>query len=135
MFGSHFIIDANECEEDITNLEHIKNFVNDLCEISNMTKKGDLIVEDFEENEFNIKNDLVGFSVVQIISLSNITLHINFISKTIYFDFFTCGKINIGDICSLFQKYFKAKTFKTLLLNRDAIDLRLPFLNYYSIHK
>ena len=49
-----------------------------------MKRKGKLIVETFEENEFNIENDLVGFSIVQIISLSNITLHINFISRTVY---------------------------------------------------
>ena len=29
-FGKHLIIDANECKGDITNKEHIKNFINDL---------------------------------------------------------------------------------------------------------
>ena len=94
VFGKHLIIDACECDEhNIKNIDVIDIFIEKLCNVGNMTRKGDLIIETFPENDFNIKNDLVGFSIVQIISLSNITLHINFISRTVYFDFFTCGEI------------------------------------------
>lgn len=128
-FGKHLIIDANLCcEENIKNLEKIKHFINDLCEIGKMEKKGDMIVEVFPENKFNIENDLVGFSIVQIISLSNITLHINFISKTIYFDFFTCGALNTDLISILFTNYFNPKTIKKITLQRDAINHKLPFI-------
>lgn len=127
-FGKHFIIDANLCcEENIKNLEKIKNFIDDLCHIGKMDKKGELIVEVFPENKFNIDNDLVGYSIVQIISLSNITLHINFISRTIYFDFFTCGALKTDLIINLFNNYFNPKTIKKIILQRDAINLKLPF--------
>jgi hypothetical protein len=39
------------------------------------------LLEYFEDNEYNRERDIVGYSVVQIISLSNITNHINEISK------------------------------------------------------
>lgn len=126
-FGKHLIIDANECMGNITDIENIKNFINDLCELGKMEKKGDLIVEEFLETDFNIKNDLVGYSIVQIISLSNITLHINFISKTIYFDFFTCGELKTDLIGVLFNNYFNPKTIKKIILQRDAINLNTFF--------
>lgn len=129
VFGKHLIIDANLCcEENIKNLEKINNFINDLCEIGKMDKKGEMIVEVFPENKFNIENDLVGYSIVQIISLSNITLHINFISRTIYFDFFTCGALKTDLICVLFTNYFNPKTIKKIILQRDAINQKLPFI-------
>lgn len=128
VFGHHLIIDANECSGEIRSIEKITDFIDDLCEIGQMKKKGDLIIEEFEENQFNINNDLVGYSIVQIISLSNITIHINFISRTIYFDFFTCGKIKEGLIVALFKNYFNPKTIKKIIINRDAINLKLPFV-------
>lgn len=129
VFGKHIIIDANECDEKkIKDLNNIKNFIDVLCRVGNMQKKGDLIVEFFPETKFNIKRDLVGYSIVQIISLSNITLHINFYSRTIYFDFFTCGSLRKNIIMILFYIYFSPKTIKKIMLNRDAIDTDLPFV-------
>ena len=129
VFGKHIIIDANECDEKkIKDLHHIKNFIDVLCNVGKMEKKGDLIIELFPETKFNIIRDLVGYSIVQIISLSNITLHINFYSRTIYFDFFTCGKLKENTIMSLFYIYFSPKTIKKIKLNRDAIDIYLPFV-------
>jgi len=129
-FGRHLIIDANYCDEDnIKNLDKIKHFIDDLCELGKMEKKGELIVEVFPENKFNIENDLVGYSIVQIISLSSITLHINFISRTIYFDFFTCGILKTDLINVLFNNYFNPKTIKKIILQRDAVYLKLPFVN------
>lgn len=129
-FGKHLIIDANSCyEENFKDTKKITDFINKLCEIGNMKKKGELIIEVFPETEFNINRDLVGYSIVQIISLSNITFHINFISKTVYFDFFTCGELKVNLIISLFVDYFKPKTIKKIILERDAIDLTLPFIS------
>ena len=129
VFGKHLIIDANLCcEENIKNLEKIKAFIDDLCEIGKMEKKGDLVVEVFPETKFNIENDLVGYSICQIISLSNITLHINFISRTIYMDFFTCGALKTDLIGVLFNNYFNFNKkyvynliFKKLINNYDFI--------------
>jgi S-adenosylmethionine/arginine decarboxylase-like enzyme len=127
-WGKHFIIDANQCLGGITSIENINNFITDLCRVGGMTKKGNLIVENFPDNQYNREMDLVGYSVVQIISLSNITLHINFISKTIYFDFFTCGKLEEDKVINLFRYYFRPETIKTILLNREAIDANVPFV-------
>ena len=129
-WGKHLITAASLCDEDKRrNIEKIKHFIDDLCELGKMEKKGDLIIEEFPENKFNIENDLVGYSIVQIISLSNITLHINFISRTIYFDFFTFGALKTDLIGVLFNNYFNPKTIKKIILQRDAFNTKLPFVS------
>ena len=51
VFGKHIIIDANLCDEKkIKDLNNIKNFIDVLCKIGRMEKKGDLIIELFPEN-------------------------------------------------------------------------------------
>jgi S-adenosylmethionine/arginine decarboxylase-like enzyme len=125
VFGSHLILDANNCDEEkIKDLENINNFIEGLCELGNMKRKGNLIVEEFEDNEFNREKDIVGYSVVQIISLSNITIHINFISKTVYLDFFTCGDLFDSKVIKLFQNYFKPEITKKIIIYRDATDVK-----------
>jgi S-adenosylmethionine/arginine decarboxylase-like enzyme len=119
-FGIHLIIDADDCEGNITDKKEIQNFINDLCQIGGMEKKGDTIFEYFEDNEYNRERDIVGYSVVQIISLSNITIHINEISKTMYFDFFTCGVFCDFKVNLLFSDYFKPKKMKKQIIYRDA---------------
>ncbi len=125
VFGTHLILDANKCDEiKIKDLDNINDFIMGLCEIGNMKRKGNLIIEEFEDNEFNRDNDLVGYSIVQIISLSNITLHINFISKTIYFDFFTCGEVLESKIIKLFKYHFEPEITKKIIIYRDAKDIK-----------
>ena len=128
-WGHHLIIDANECSGNITDIDNFENFINDLCRIGEMKRKGNMVVEEFEDNEYNRERDIVGYSIVQIISLSNITLHINFISRTIYFDYFTCRHLDEKLIISVFKTYFNPKSIKKIILERDAIDLNLPFVN------
>lgn len=129
MFGAELIIDADNCLGELKERSHIQNFIDDLCELSKMKKKGETIFTYFEDTEFNRSRDIVGWTVFQCISLSNVTIHINEISKTIYFQIFTCGKINETLIYPLFMNYFKPQTIKKLILNRDAKDYNLPFIS------
>ena len=108
-FGAHLIIDADECEGDIKDKEHIQKFIDTLVEDMGMKKKGATIFEYFEDNEYNRERDIVGYSVVQIISLSSIVIHINDISRTMYLDVFTCSELDETKVSILFSEFFKAK--------------------------
>ena len=119
-FGVHLMIDANNCNGNITNRNHIQNFIDVLVEALGMKKKGETVFEWFDYNEYNIERDIVGWSVVQIISLSSITIHINEISKTVYFDLFTCGELDELKVSILFSDYFQPKAMKKRILVRDA---------------
>lgn len=129
VFGKELIIDGNQCEGEIRDRKHIQNFIDDLCELTKMKKKGETIFTYFEDNDYNRIRDIVGWTILQVITLSNITIHINEISRTIYFQIFSCGDIKEDLINVLFQNYFKPKTIKTIKINRDAIDLNLPFIS------
>ena len=85
-----------------------------------MKKKGETVFEYFEDNDYNRERDIVGWSVVQIISLSNITIHINEISRTIYLDVFTCGELDDLTVSLLFSDFFKATKMKKQIIYRDA---------------
>lgn len=132
IFGTLLIIDADCCEGNITSKDHIQEFINKLVEDMGMKKVGETIFQYFEDNDYNRERDIVGYSVVQIISLSNITIHINELSRTIYLDVFTCSSLDEKRVIDIFREYFKPKTIKTIELNRDAIDLNLPFVKNWK---
>lgn len=119
-FGRHLIIDANKCNGNISNRKHIQSFIDVLIDELGMKKKGETIFEWFEYNDYNIERDIVGWSVVQIISLSSITIHINEISRTIYLDLFTCGNLDENKVLEIFRDVFKPTRIKKQILIRDA---------------
>lgn len=119
-FGRHLIIDANKCNGNISNRKHIQSFIDVLIDELGMKKKGETIFEWFEYNDYNIERDIVGWSVVQIISLSSITIHINEISRTIYLDLFTCGNLDENKVLEIFRDAFKPTRIKKQILIRDA---------------
>ncbi len=87
-FGKELIIDMKDCLGNITSKEHIQIFIDTLIRKIDMQKKGETIFEYFEDNDYNRERDIVGYSIVQIISLSNITIHINEKSKSVYYNLF-----------------------------------------------
>ena len=119
-FGSHLIVDADCCEGNITDKNHIQEFINQLVAKLGMKKMGDTQFIYFEDNSYNRERDIVGYSVFQCISLSSIVIHINEISKTMYFDCFTCSELNESDVILLFSDFFKAQKIKKQMIVRDA---------------
>lgn len=119
-FGTHLILDADDCQGKLNDRKHIQSFIDTLVKEMGMKKVGETIFEYFEDNDYNRERDIVGYSVVQIISLSNITIHINEISRTIYLDVFTCGDFDDTKIGLIFSDYFQAQKIKKRILTRDA---------------
>lgn len=119
-FGKELILDCDDCQGNITSKDIIQEFIDILVKELDMKKKGETIFEYFENTDYNRERDIVGYSVVQIISLSNITLHINEISKTVYLNLFTCGNMNQDKVVFLFNNYFRPMKVKKQILIRDA---------------
>jgi len=119
-FGKELILDCDDCQGNITSKDIIQEFIDILVKELDMKKKGETIFEYFEDNDYNRERDIVGWSVVQIISLSNITIHINEISRTIYLDCFTCGELDDSKVTCLFSDFFKPTKMKKQIIYRDA---------------
>ena len=120
IFGSELLLDAYNCQGYLNKKEYIQLFIDELVLKTGMKKKGKTIFEYFEDNEFNRERDIVGYSVVQIISLSNITLHINEISKSVYLNFFTCSNLDDKLVVDIFKNYFNPEHFRISIVERDA---------------
>jgi len=122
-FGKHLILDCTGLNENMTKKRVIKDFINDLVlYVLKMKKKGDTVFEYFPDNDYNRIRDIVGFSVVQVISLSSITLHLNDISKTAYIDVFTCGNIDVEKVIDCIIKFFNPETIHSVLMSRCATE-------------
>lgn len=124
MFGSLLIFDLKNCKtNNLNNKNILQSFIDTvIIDIMKMKKIGDTIFEYFEPNEFNIKNNLVGYSISQIISMSSITMHIIEGDNNVYIDIFTCCNINdeiINNITNLITKNFKPEKINYQLINRD----------------
>lgn len=120
IFGQELLLDAFNCQSYLDKKEYIQLFIDELVLKTGMKKKGKTIFEYFEDNEYNRERDIVGYSVVQIISLSNITLHINEISKSIYLNFFTCGNLDPELVVKIFKDFFDPIHFRVSVIERDA---------------
>ena len=120
-FGYHLILDSIVESNKLNDREYIQKFINELVKDLKMNKMGDTVFIYFEDNEYNRKRDIVGYTVFQCISLSNITMHINEISKTIYLDVFSCSTVDETLVSILFTDYFKCKTMKKRMIERDAV--------------
>lgn len=120
VFGKELIVDLDNCKVDLSDINGINDLINEMCHIGNMTKKGNPLIEYFEDNEFNRDRDIVGYSICQVISLSNITFHLNDISRTVYINFFTCGDLKIDETMEVIINYFKPEKNKFIVITRDA---------------
>jgi len=123
IFGRELIIEMKDCLGNITSKEHIQIFIDTLISKIGMQKKGETIFEYFEDNDYNRERDIVGYSIVQIISLSNITIHINEISKSVYFNLFTCGDLDELKVVLIVSDFFLPLKMNKKIIIRDALSL------------
>lgn len=120
-FGTLMTFDCGKCNGLIDNKQIIDDFISKIVNGMNMKRIGEPTYEWFEDTPFNRENDLIGYSVTQIISLSSITLHICSISKSIFIDVFTCCKVNditIDMITHNINISFNPKTIIKKQINR-----------------
>jgi len=117
--GEELIIDARDCLGILDNKEIIEKFIDELCDLCEMNKVGNMVAEYFPYTQYNIDNDLCGYTIVQVISLSSITIHIAEISKTVYFNLHTCKYLPDDKVVEIFKNYFQPKALRRRIINRD----------------
>ena len=114
-WGYHLIVDARDCDPvAIRSKETIRAFVKDLVSEIDMVAFGPPQIVMFGTG--NKK----GYTLVQLISTSNITAHFVEETNDVYLDIFSCKEFKVADAIAVFKEYFSPKSMKKQFLSRKA---------------
>ena len=114
-FGYHLMLDCSECNEGIKDKENIIAFVKELIKEIDMVAHGEPVVE------YLLPGDpKQGYSMMQLITTSNICAHFIEPNYTAYFDIFSCKDYDIEIAKKVVKKYFGANKMQVHFLTRQA---------------
>jgi len=115
-WGYHLILDCSGCQLDtITNKDTISNFVATLIERINMTAYGQPQIE-----LMLVGTDNEGYSVLQMITTSNITAHFVNSTQAAYIDVFSCKDFDTSQAIHTVEEFFSPASIKSNLIHRQA---------------
>jgi S-adenosylmethionine/arginine decarboxylase-like enzyme len=114
-WGYHLILDSGGCDHDaITSYETIYEFAKELVVEIDMVAHGEPQIVNFGSG------NKAGYTLVQLIETSNICAHFVNEHDHIYLDVFSCKTFDPEVVIKLIQKYFRAQTYNTAFLERQA---------------
>ncbi|MCK5624470.1 S-adenosylmethionine decarboxylase [Candidatus Pacearchaeota archaeon] len=112
-WGKLTIIDLHSCnKEKIRNKKEIRKFVYKLCDNINMKRFGPTRIKRFGEGK------LKGYSAIQFLQTSSITIHFDEEKNRAFIDIFSCKKFNDKKAEKLSKEFFNAKKSKSRVLFR-----------------
>ena len=115
-WGYHLILDCSGCNlEKIKSKSNIWAFVRTTIKRVNMKAHGDTIIENLLPG-----TDNEGYSVLQMITTSNITAH--FVNKTgdAYIDLFSCKEFEAEIVIATVKEFFSPTGIKLNSIERQA---------------
>ena len=115
-FGFHLLLDMSNCNrEQISSRENIYNYVKTLITRIDMVAVGEPIIE-----MLCVGDPKVGYSMMQLISTSNITGHFMEISGEVYLDIFSCKPYDIkaAEDCAI--EFFTPEKVRVNFITRHA---------------
>lgn len=113
-FGYHLMLDCSGCSG-IDSKENIELFVKDLVRRIDMTAHGEPVIE------YLLPGDTKqGYSLMQLITTSNICAHFMELDGTAYFDIFSCKNFDITVAQEVVQQYFLPKKIRVNFITRHA---------------
>ena len=113
-WGYHLMLDCSGCEN-IESRDTIYRFIKDLVERIGMVAHGEPIIE------YLLPGDpKQGYSLMQLITTSNICGHFMELDGTAYFDIFSCKEFDIEKAKLIVSKYFNPKKMRVNYITRHA---------------
>jgi S-adenosylmethionine decarboxylase len=115
-WGYHLMLDCSGCEiEEISSRDNIYQFIKDLVERIDMVAHGEPVIE------YLLPGDSKqGYSLMQLITTSNICGHFMELDGTAYFDVFSCKPFNQETAKQVVQEYFHPKKIRVNYITRHA---------------
>jgi S-adenosylmethionine decarboxylase len=115
-WGYHLMLDCSGCEIDkVSDRDNIYAFVKDLVQRIDMTAHGEPVIEHLLPGD-----PKQGYSLVQLITTSNICAHFMDRDGTAYFDIFSCKTFDIDTAKSVVDEYFSPKKMRVNFITRHA---------------
>ncbi len=113
-WGYHLMLDCSGCER-IDSRENIYNFTKEMVKRINMTAHGEPVIEYLLEGD-----PKQGYSMMQLITTSNICGHFMELDGTAYFDVFSCKKFDIEVAQDVVREFFNPKKMRVNYITRQA---------------
>ncbi len=112
-WGKSLSLDLHECDHDrLTSGELLKEFVANAVKVVNMEAHGPTYVDRFGEG------DIEGFSAMQFIKTSSITVHLDEVGNRAFIDIFSCKDFDPQPAIDYAKEFFGAKEHKETVLER-----------------
>ncbi len=108
------MLDCSGCER-IDSRENIYNFTKEMVKRINMTAHGEPVIEYLLEGD-----PKQGYSMMQLITTSNICGHFMELDGTAYFDVFSCKKFDIEVAQDVVREFFNPKKMRVNYITRQA---------------
>lgn len=121
-FGFHIMIDASglKCDKQLLNDEYyLDMFLTEMLQRVGMTAWGEPVMMRLQEKD-GFPKHLSGYSIVQLIHTSSLTVHICDEEGTLYFDLFSCKSFKNDDVIDVVLKYFKPQHYRLNFITRQA---------------
>lgn len=109
------MLDCSGCNDGIANRDTIYTFVKDLIQQIDMVAYGEPIIEYLCEGD-----PKQGYSLLQLITTSNIAGHFLELNGTAYFDVFSCKEYDPDIAKAVVTKYFAPKKMRVNFITRNA---------------
>jgi S-adenosylmethionine/arginine decarboxylase-like enzyme len=112
-WGKSAAIDVFECEHSrLTDPELLKEFVAQVVKVVDMEAHGPCYVDRFGDG------DLEGYSAMQFIKTSAITVHLDETNNRAFIDIFSCKDFDAAKAEQFTRDFFGGGNAKTRILNR-----------------
>lgn len=107
IWGQTMSIDLGGCEyRFLTSRKKLAEFSDEICKKTKMVPYGKPIIKRFGQGE------LEGYSSMQFIETSTITVHLDEFGLRAFIDIFTCKRFNVNQVKKFCKSFFKAKTIR-----------------------
>jgi S-adenosylmethionine/arginine decarboxylase-like enzyme len=114
-WGYHLMLDCSRCNENVKDKDQIYLFVKELIDAIDMVAHGEPIIEYLLPGEVN-----AGYSLMQLITTSNICAHFVDSDNSAYIDIFSCKEFDKEIAQAVVKKYFGPERFQINYLTRQA---------------
>ncbi|MDI6603304.1 MAG: S-adenosylmethionine decarboxylase [Patescibacteria group bacterium] len=115
IYGKELILDLDDCDPKIIRSRRkILEYSNKLCQLIKVKKYGKPICKRFALHS----PQAAGYSLVQLIETSSITVHFSELWNRAFINIFSCKLFDHKIAIDFTKKFFKAKKIKTRILIR-----------------